>query len=308
MRTILINEWLAVKLLRTILINDIPMGYPDSSRRCQRHTCCGAQLPITGKSAMMMAGKIKPVSPMPKPTPQDLARAARSGRLEAVQALLESGLGREQPAELGLGLAMACFLGHRDIVRELVKRGAPLNLPPALAEASPLVMAIKGGQKKTTRLLISLGAKVPAGLDTGLTPEEYEEALAKARERAARRAARHKAAAHAKPKPAPRPASSPAAVPIVPVPAPPLPRAEVRIAAAPSPSRKTQPKSAPALEVVPAALRRSRGGIMEEIELTACFGVDTNVLEADLMRWNATEAPVEPPSLDAPAIDFEKNR
>jgi hypothetical protein len=290
---------------------------------------------------------------MPIPTPQDLARAARSGRLEAVQAVLNSGLGREQPAELGLGLAMACFLGHRDIVRELVKRGAPLNLPPALADASPLVMSIKGGQKKTTRLLIALGAKVPAGVDTGLSPEEYEEALSKARERAARRVSRHKAASTRAPRPAPvapaQVASTPvasaqvapapvapapgapapvapapvASAPVAPAPVPPnmVPSASAPSAAKPAPhrvdtlpvtplpqGRQSPPNAKPEGQAAPPAARRSRGGIMEEIELTACFGVDTNVLDADLMRMNATDAPVEPPPLDAPCIDFDKGR
>lgn len=260
---------------------------------------------------------------MPIPTPQDLARAARSGRLEAVQAVLDSGLGREQPAELGLGLAMACFLGHRDIVRELVKRGAPLNLPPALADASPLVMSIKGGQKKTTRLLIALGAKVPVGIDTGLSPEEYEEALSKARERAARRASRRKAASTRAPRPAPVAPAQVAPAPVAPAPVAParVPPASASSATTPAPrpvgklpvtpltqGRQSPPNPKPEGQAAPPAARRSRGGIMEEIELTACFGVDTNVLDADLMRMNATDAPVEPPPLDAPCIDFDKGR
>ena len=224
---------------------------------------------------------------MSNTTPHDLARAVRSGKLEEVLAVLDSGLGSRQPAELGLGLAMACFLGHREIARELIRRGAPLNLPPGLADASPIMMAIKGGQTKTVRMLISYGAQVPVGVDTGLTHEEYAEALAKARTRrraspsetneksSARNAESH---AHKHKTPAPQAASVrplPAHTPVAP--------STVEI---PIPASVPIPPAvhAPAAPTTPQPSRQRLGKIVEEIELTACYGVDTNVLENDFLR------------------------
>lgn len=243
---------------------------------------------------------------MSNTTPHDLARVVRSGKLDDVLVVLNSGLGSHQPAELGLGLAMACFLGHREIARELIRRGAPLNLPPGLADASPIMMAIKGGQTKTVRLLISYGAQVPAGVDTGLTHEEYAEALAKARARhraspsekkqksSTRNAESH---AHKHKAPAPPTVNTPPRAPAT-LPAPPLTQlASVRPlpvrtpvvppkAETPIPANVPIPPLAPAPPApkAPQPPRQRLGKIVEEIELTACYGIDTNVLEADFLR------------------------
>lgn len=253
---------------------------------------------------------------MSAPTPQDLAQAVRKGTLEDVLALIEAGLGRDQPAELGLGLAMASFLGRREIVRELVRRGAPLNLPAGLIDASPIMMAVKGGQTKTVRLLVSYGAKVPPGVDTGLTHEEYAEALAKARARrhaaekktkktSSRRSHAETSPPPAKPAAAPprrepaivaapaqanavRPAPVAAITPAPPPPAPPAPRIE------PPPLEfvfTPPPPPSPAMPRPAAPAPRQYGSIVEEIEIEACFGLDTNVLEGDLLRLGLVEVP-----------------
>ena len=61
----------------------------------------------------------------------DLIKAIRGGNLREVVAALDAGA----PVELhdgkgdpGLPLAIACFMGHAEIVRELVMRGAKVNL------------------------------------------------------------------------------------------------------------------------------------------------------------------------------------
>jgi ankyrin repeat protein len=66
----------------------------------------------------------------------DLLKAIRSGRLQEVLAVLDAGApvefldGRGDP---GLPLGVACFMGYADIVRELVRRGARVNLPDTSA-------------------------------------------------------------------------------------------------------------------------------------------------------------------------------
>lgn len=105
----------------------------------------------------------------------DLVKAVRSGQLDAVVAALDAGV----PAELddglgepGLPLGIACFMGYADIVRELVKRGARVNLPDNRAPVSPLSMALRGGRTEIVRLLVELGVQIPPGTQTGLSEAE----------------------------------------------------------------------------------------------------------------------------------------
>jgi len=115
--------------------------------------------------------------------PIDLIKAIRTGRLAEVNAALDAGA----PVELhdgqgdpGLPLAMACFMGHADIVRELVKRGATINYPDNAAPTSPLSMALRGKKTEVVKTLIELGAQIPPGTETGLTEDELAEARRKA--------------------------------------------------------------------------------------------------------------------------------
>ena len=158
-------------------------------------------------------------------SPNDLIKAIRTGRLSDVLAALDAGA----PVELldgqgdpGLPLAIACFLGHVDIARELVIRGAKVNFPDNNEPTSPLSMAFRGGRKEVIRALIELGAEVPPGMQTGLTDQELMVARLKAQQYAASAA-----------------------------------------------------KSPASIENLPE---------FEEIEMVRCFGTDTGVLEADMMR------------------------
>lgn len=105
----------------------------------------------------------------------DLLKAIRSGRLQEVLAVLDSGApvelldGRGDP---GLPLGVACFMGFPDIVRELVRRGAKVNTADNSQPTSPLSMAIRGKRKEVLKVLIELGAEVPPGLNTGLSEQE----------------------------------------------------------------------------------------------------------------------------------------
>lgn len=106
---------------------------------------------------------------------EDLMKAVRSGSLSRVRAALEAGASVELndgPGVPGLPLGIACFMGHIRIVRELLERGAQVNLPDNSLPVSPLSMAIRGGHTEVVRLLIEMGAEVPEGMETGLSKGE----------------------------------------------------------------------------------------------------------------------------------------
>ena len=108
-------------------------------------------------------------------SPPDLLKAVRTGRLAEVIAALDAGA----PIELeedkggpGLPLAIASFMGHAEIVRELAIRGAKVNCSDNALPTSPLSMAIRAGRTEVVKVLIEHGAIVPAGMDTGLRKDE----------------------------------------------------------------------------------------------------------------------------------------
>lgn len=106
---------------------------------------------------------------------EDLIKAVRSGKLSNVLAALDAGAPIEVDDGLGapgLPLGIACFMGHIDIVRELVKRGAKVNLQDNWEPVSPLAMATRGNRPEVVRLLVELGADVPQGMATGLSEQE----------------------------------------------------------------------------------------------------------------------------------------
>lgn len=104
----------------------------------------------------------------------DLIKAIRAGRLKYVVRALDAGVPPDdlEGGEPGLPLGIACFLGHVDIVTELVKRGAQVNLADNSLPISPLSMAVRGKHVEVVRALIQLGAKVPEGMATGLSEHE----------------------------------------------------------------------------------------------------------------------------------------
>lgn len=105
----------------------------------------------------------------------DLIKAIRTGKLSEVIAALDSGAHVELNdghGEPGLPLAIACFMGHAEIVRELALRGARFNFEDNSEPTSPLSMAIRGGKKEVVKVLIELGAEIPPNTETGLTEPE----------------------------------------------------------------------------------------------------------------------------------------
>jgi hypothetical protein len=102
----------------------------------------------------------------------NLLKAIRTGNLSEVKALLDGGASLDDEGESGLAMGMACFMGHVEVVRELVARGAAVNFDDNAAATSPLAMAVRGQRKDIVRLLIELGADLPDGMKTGLTDQE----------------------------------------------------------------------------------------------------------------------------------------
>jgi hypothetical protein len=105
----------------------------------------------------------------------DLLKAIRTGQLSAVIAALNAGA----PLELddgkgnpGLPLAIASFLGHAEIVRELAIRGAVVNFGDNSLPNSPLSMAVRAGRTEAVKVLIEYGAAIPEGMETGLRKDE----------------------------------------------------------------------------------------------------------------------------------------
>ena len=108
-------------------------------------------------------------------TPVDLIKAIRTGRLSEVISALDAGAHVETGdghGEPGLPLAIACFMGYAEIVRELALRGAKVNFADNSEPTSPLSMAIRGSKKEVVKVLIELGAEVPSGVQTGLSEQE----------------------------------------------------------------------------------------------------------------------------------------
>lgn len=107
--------------------------------------------------------------------PVDLIKAIRTGKLSEVIAALDAGAEVELhdgQGDPGLPLAIACFMGHAEIVRELGIRGAKVNFANNQDPTSPLSMAVRGAKPEVVKVLIELGAVVPPGMQTGLNDQE----------------------------------------------------------------------------------------------------------------------------------------
>lgn len=157
--------------------------------------------------------------------PVDLIKAIRTGLLSEVVAALNAGASLELhdgQGDPGLPLAMACFMGHSEIVRELAIRGAKVNFANNMEPTSPLSMALRGGRTEVIKVLIEFGVEIPNGVNTGLTDQELMLARWKAQHFG------------------------------------------------------TSQSSGDGQNEAP---------VIEEIQMVGCYGTDTSVLEADVMRY-----------------------
>ena len=105
----------------------------------------------------------------------DLIKAIRSGQLPKVIAALDADPSidlNDSKGNPGLAFVMACLMGHAEIVRELLIRGAVVNSGDNSASTSPLATAVHGKKTEVIKVLIEYGANVPESMDTGLRKDE----------------------------------------------------------------------------------------------------------------------------------------
>jgi len=119
----------------------------------------------------MMQSSQSRISISQKPETSDLTTAMHSelrksieqGCLPAVIAALDNGADIEEidaHGDSGLPLRTACFLGHLDIVAELLNRGANINAPNGEGPGAPLRMASRRKHQAIIDLLIARGAEL----------------------------------------------------------------------------------------------------------------------------------------------------
>lgn len=161
---------------------------------------------------------------------KEFVEGIRQGSLAAVVRSLEAGADLEcvdQYGFRGLALRTACFLGQKDIVLELLRRGANADAANSDGPGAPGRMATRGKRDEIIAILRTYTTVPPAVLAAIAAPEIPPSTL--------------------------------------------------------SPQRpNTPPKTAPA----PIELELHD---IEILDITACYGVDTNVLEGDLLRLSQSD-------------------
>jgi hypothetical protein len=163
---------------------------------------------------------------------KEFVEAIRQGSLEAVVRALEAGADLEcadQYGYPGLALRTASFLGKKEIVLELLRRGANANAANSDGPGAPLRMATRGKREEIVAILQQY--------TTGSLAEV--------------------------------PSVAPSKLP-----------AEVKL----SPSPAATPVASKAVQ--------TELQDIESLVITACYGVDTNVLEGDLFRLSQSDVGV----------------
>lgn len=191
-------------------------------------------------------------------TPSKLIVAIREGLLSGVIKAIEEGCDIEEAdmhGFVGLPLRTACFEGDLAIVRELLNHGANINAIASDGPGAPLRLAQRRGHESVIELLQLHGAEMQPLLEARPSPS----------------ASSHVIEFETRP--------IKAIVPRLPeeTPAPP-PDNIIEFSIAPPPVEHL---------IEPAHL-------IEEVDVTACYGTDTNLLTLDLMRLNEAPEPVKP--------------
>lgn len=216
--------------------------------------------------------------------PSKLISAIRSGDLPGVIDALNNGGNLEEPdihGFVGLPLRTACFEGNVEIVLELLNRGANINAMAGDGANAPMRLAQRGKHQDITALLIERGATAnspPAVLaePSTLFPAQHtpaqEPPTASIRE-----------LTDTKPEPEIQNSSMDESI-----------KTTTAFASADNLIEYT-PTSIPAPAI-------------EELDLTACYGVDTNLLDFDLQRLqveqDARTQPLQTPEATKPKSKF----
>lgn len=216
--------------------------------------------------------------------PSKLITAIRASNLADVIHALDDGANVEEAdmhGFVGLPLRTACFEGNIDIVRELLTRGADINAIAGDGPGAPMRLAQRGKHQHVVDLLVTHGATIAPdpqilAAPAALFPPPQTPASETVSEHAVE-----------EPPPAPQAATS------VPEDAPSL---DLEL---------DQAFTDNLIEYTPTAIPEPS---IEELDLTACYGVDTNLLDFDLQRLRDTQdarsQAAEPASTEKPKSKF----
>lgn len=194
--------------------------------------------------------------------PSKLITAIRTSTLVDVIDALDNGANVEEAdmhGFVGLPLRTACFEGNIDIVRELLTRGADINAIAGDGPGAPIRLAQRGKHQHIVELLIEHGAtvtpnpKILAESTALFPPQTLVQASGEGLEPTGEKA----------------PPTPEEAVAMVPETKSPL---ELEF---------NQAVTDNLIEYTPTTIPESS---IEELDLTACYGVDTNLLDFDLQR------------------------
>ena len=200
-----------------------------------------------------------------KLTASKLIVAIREGLLSDVIKSIEEGSDIEEAdmhGFFGLPLRTACFEGDEAIVRELLKHGVNINTVASDGPGAPLRLAQRRGHQSVVDLLQLHGAEILPSLAASSNETSAETS--------------------------PNRASHIIEFETTPIEAvaPELPEEP---SAAPPGNIIEFSSSPPPMEY---AIEPER--LIEEVDVTACYGTDTNLLTLDLMRLNEAPEPAKP--------------
>lgn len=190
---------------------------------------------------------------------KEFVEGIRQGDLAAVLRALTAGADIEcvdQYGFPGLPLRTACFLGHKEVVLELLKRGANIYAANSDGPGAPLRMATRGKRDEIVAVLRQHAADSPSAVPH--TPKMPPVAPAMLATRKSVRTDEYRPNSAVPPAGSARPA-------------------EAKPAA--SPYKVTELRK---------SVRAELG--VESVVINSCYGVDTNVLEGDLLRLSQSDA------------------
>lgn len=180
-----------------------------------------------------------------------LIEAIRQASLHRLVSALDDGCDIEEADQhglRGLPLRTACFSGNVEIVRELIKRGADVNAAGYDGPGMPLRLALRAGKPEIIRLLLASGANLPPGL---VIPPEF--------------------------------LAEPAA-PVIAIPE--IPAMEFAPVSKESILADFLPDPASARPASGRVVYPDNYHVDEEVDITANYGIDTNTLNMDMLRFD----------------------